>query len=119
MADHEFPHKPESVADVFRPASEACAPADRTKEDGLEVRLLRNGPEPGAGEAVREAKGEAPLSLPEVVPNSSSMDIRRRVRGRSVEVAGVELVFEEGDPLVGCMAGPAESVELEQHMTGG
>lgn len=119
IAVHEFPHRPDRAVEVFRPASDACALADRTKEEGFEVRVLRNGREPGAGDAVREPNGEAPLSLPEVVPSSSSMDIRRRVRGRSVDAVGVELVFEEGDPLVGCMAGPAESVEVELHMTGG
>lgn len=120
IADHEFPQIPDRVADVSRIAFGACALADRTKDDGLEVTLGCEGRELGMGDALLEPKGDAPLSLPEVGPSSSSMEIRRRVRGRNVEAAGVELVFEEGDPLVGCMAfgSRAELVKEEQHRTG-
>lgn len=72
------------------------------------------------GDAAREPKGDGPLSLPEVVPNSSSIEIRRRVRGRNVDAAGVELVLNEEDPLVGCMAfeSRAELAKEELHRTG-
>jgi hypothetical protein len=84
------------------------------------VTLAREGWEPGIGDAAREPKGDGPPSLPEV-PNSSSIEIRRRVRGRNVEAAGVELVLDEEDPLVGCMAfgSRAELVKEELHRTGG
>lgn len=70
-----------------------------------------------AGEAVLEGNGEAPFSLPETGPSSSSIEIRRRVRGRREDAAGLELDLDEGDPLVGCMAfwSRAELVKEEQH----
>ena len=45
------------------------------------------------GDAGRELQGDAALSLAVTVLNSSSTEIRRRVRGRKVEAAGVELVL--------------------------
>lgn len=119
IADQEFPHNPDNVADVSRSAFGACALADRTKDDGFEVVFEREGWVLGMGDAVREPNGEAPVSLPETVPSSSSIDIRRRVRGRNVEAVSVELVLDE-DALVGFMAfrSPAELVKEEQHRIG-
>jgi hypothetical protein len=121
IADQEFPQSPDSVAEASRLAFEVCALAERTKDDGVEVALGRHRRELGLGDAALEPKGDAPFSLPEVGYNSSSILIRRRVRGRSVEAVVVELLLDEGEPLVGCMASGnlAESVREEQHRTGG
>jgi hypothetical protein len=113
IADHEFPQIPDSVADVSRRAFGACA-------DRFEATLGREGWERGMGEAALELSGEPPLSLVATVLYSSSMDIRRRVRGRNDELVGVELVCEGVDPLVRCMAfvSRAELVTAEQHRMG-
>jgi hypothetical protein len=75
------------------------------------------------GDAVRETKGEGrSWSLAEVPSSSSSMDIRRRVRGRNVDAAGAVPVFEdEGDPLSAGMAMESRAVlmKVEQHRTRG
>jgi hypothetical protein len=69
------------------------------------------------GDALLESKGVAPLSLPETGSNSSSMDIRRRARGRSDGAAKVELLFEDWGLLVGGMASgrSREKTVEEQH----
>jgi hypothetical protein len=118
MADHELPQMPERAADVSRNAFGACARGPRG-EDGWEVTPGRERWELGMGDAALELQGDAPPSLPDTGPSSSSTDIRRRVRGRNVEAVGVELVFEEAEPLVGGMASEsrAERVKEEQHRT--
>jgi len=94
----------ERVFEASRLAREACVSRARSNEDvGAEVMRERGGRVSGAGDAVLEPRGDA-RSLPEVGFSSSSMEIKRRVRGRSVETAGVELLLDEGEPLVGCMA---------------
>jgi hypothetical protein len=55
------------------------------------------------GEATLEANDEVSLSL-QGMAVSSSYEIRRRGRVRSVEVAGVELECVDGDPLGRFMA---------------
>lgn len=97
IADHEFPQMPDSAADVSRRAFGACA-------ERFEATLGRDGWERGMGEAALEPSGEPPLSLVAPVLYSSSIDIRRRVRGRNDELAGVELVCEGVDPLMRFMA---------------
>jgi hypothetical protein len=121
MADQEFPQRPDSVAVASLLALDVWALADLTNADGVEVTLGRQRSELGLGDGAREPEGEAPLSLPEVGYSSSSIEIRRRVRGRSVEAADVELLLDFGEPLVGCMAfgSLAESVRGEQHRTSG
>ena len=57
----------------------------------------------GMGDADLEVAGEA-CSLAEAGFSSSSIDIKRRVRGRSVDVAADELLLKDGEPLVGFMA---------------
>jgi hypothetical protein len=111
IADHEFPHNPDSVVEVSRLALEACVLAERINEDaGAEVNLERDGLALGAGDADLEPDGVA-CSLPEFGYSSSPTEIRRRVRGRRVE----------GEPLAGFMAfgSRADLATEEQHRTGG
>jgi hypothetical protein len=66
IAVHEFPQSPDKVVVVSRPAFEACALAERTKEDvGADLTLDRDGAAVRAGDAAWEPKGEV-RSLPEV-----------------------------------------------------
>lgn len=122
MADQELPHNPESVGAILLLLSCADAPADRVKVEAFEL-WAREGCVLGTGEAVREAKGECrSWSLAEVASSSSSIDIRRRVRGRNVDAAGAVPVFEEeGDPLSAGMAMESRAVlaKVEQHRTSG
>lgn len=97
MADQEFPQMPDNAADVSSRAFGACAAR-------FGAALGRDGWERGMGDAALDPSGEAPLSLVAPVLYSSSMDIRRRARGRNDELAGVELVWEGEDPLMRCMA---------------
>ena len=71
------------------------------------------------GDAAREVNGEEEAAASS---KPSSMEIRRRVRGRSVETEGAELVWDcdEGVPFERCMACGSRAMLLreEQHRTG-
>jgi len=101
MADHEFPHMPDSGLEAFREPCEACKTCvfgARVKVDvGSDVALKRD--LPAAGDPSRDVILDpfllAASSLPSVAYISSSTEISRLVRGRSVDSEG---------PLAGFMA---------------
>lgn len=86
MADHEFPHIPDSVFVASLPNLAGCDVAERSKDDvGPAAALERDGRGERPGEAAGDPAGEAYL-LFEGGLSSSSTEIKRRVRGRRVEV---------------------------------
>jgi hypothetical protein len=54
IADHEFPQRPDSVADASLLTLEVCALADLTNADGAEVTLDRHRRELGLGDGALE-----------------------------------------------------------------
>jgi hypothetical protein len=124
IADHEFPHSPENVFTECLLSFGVCALADLMNNDvGSCVALRRDlgpalGSDTGTGDAVLEVILDAPLletsPLASVAYISSSTDISRRVRGRSVELL---LDVDSEAPLAGFMAcaHQAEQVRLELH----
>jgi hypothetical protein len=124
MADHEFPHSPENVFAEFPLVFGACALAALMNRDaGSGVALRRDlgpalGPDVGTGDAVLEEILDVPLLVAWLLASaaymSSSTEISRRVRGRSVELL---LDVDSEAPLAGFMAcaHQAEQVRLELH----
>jgi hypothetical protein len=108
IADQELPQIPAKPAAPLLEVSRPSVLAERVKEDRVEL-LVREGWVLGMGEAVREAKGEL---LAELASSSSSMDIRRRVRGRNEDAGGAAVLVleEEGDPLSAGMAMDSRAV---------
>lgn len=114
MADHEFPHNPDSGdsgLDELREPFDVCPPVDLMKDDeGADVTLGRAlaatpGLEAGVGDPFLEVILDPVLlpasSLPSPAYMSSSTDISLRVRGRKVELL---LDDDNEGPLAGFMA---------------
>jgi hypothetical protein len=128
IADHEFPHSPVNFAE-FRGLFGICMPvALRNGDDGSGGALVRDlalapGFGAGIGEAFLDVSLEPVLlaasSLPSVAYMSSSTEIRRRVRGRNVEL----LLDVDREALAGFMAMTctlrAVQVKLDLHRPSG
>jgi len=111
MADHEFPHNPDSGLDELREPLEVCPLADLINDDeGSDVTLRRDlaatlGLEAGVGDPFLDVILDPVLlpvsSLPSPAYISSSTEISLRVLGRKVELL---LDDDNEGPLAGFMA---------------